>query len=159
MTSKALFMRVAESMVIFWPIDHVGCFRACSGVTASISSNGLVRKGPPEPVIIRRLIGLSSPRRHCQMALGSLSTGSTAPPYSASNSLIISPAITIGSLLESATSLPCFRALSVGIRPTLPMVAIITVSTSSRHTMSSMGVRDTPSGHCAGGFRHQACWG
>ena len=79
-TSNALFISVAESIVIFLPIVQVGCCRARSGVTDSISSSGVVRKGPPEAVISNLRISLSSPRRHCQMALGSLSTGRTSPP-------------------------------------------------------------------------------
>src|SRR5258705_364028 len=38
MISSPLFMSVAESMVIFGPISHVGCRSACSGSAASISS-------------------------------------------------------------------------------------------------------------------------
>ena len=79
-TSNALFISVAESIVIFLPIFQVGCWSARSGVTASISSKGVVRKGPPEAVINNLRISLSSPRKHCQMALGSLSTGRTSPP-------------------------------------------------------------------------------
>ena len=36
-TSSPLFISVAESIVIFAPIDHVGCASACSGVTPSSS--------------------------------------------------------------------------------------------------------------------------
>ena len=53
-------------------------------VTEAKSSRAVSRNGPPEAVIINRLISLFSPCRHCQMALGSLSTGSTVPPYSCS---------------------------------------------------------------------------
>ena len=34
MTSRPLFISVAESMVIFRPIRHVGCCRASAAVTA-----------------------------------------------------------------------------------------------------------------------------
>ena len=31
--SKILFIKVAESIVIFFPIFHLGCFKACFGLT------------------------------------------------------------------------------------------------------------------------------
>ena len=43
-------MRVAESMVIFRPIDQVGCASAIAGVTVARSISGLPWKGPPEQV-------------------------------------------------------------------------------------------------------------
>ena len=43
-------MSVAESMVIFGPMDQLGCASACSGVTAASSAAVRPRKGPPEPV-------------------------------------------------------------------------------------------------------------
>ena len=42
-------MSVAESMVIFWPIFHVGCFKAASGVTrpsSSVKDRGTDRPTP-----------------------------------------------------------------------------------------------------------------
>ncbi len=51
-TSNPLFIRVAESMVMRFPIFHVGCFRASAGVTQSMASLGVVRNGPPEAVRI-----------------------------------------------------------------------------------------------------------
>ena len=42
MTSRPLFISVAESTEIFGPIDHFGCAIACAGVT-SASSRGCGR--------------------------------------------------------------------------------------------------------------------
>ena len=50
MSSSPLFASVAESTVIFGPIDHVGCARASSTVTDSRSASDRFRKGPPEAV-------------------------------------------------------------------------------------------------------------
>ncbi len=47
-------MSVAESIVIFAPIDQFGCLSARSGVTPGSSAAGTVRSGPPEAVRIRR---------------------------------------------------------------------------------------------------------
>ena len=51
-TSKPLFISVAESMVIRFPIFQVGWFSACSGVTSASASFGVFRKGPPDAVRI-----------------------------------------------------------------------------------------------------------
>ena len=78
MTSRPLFMSVAESMVILDPMCHVGCARARSGVTSASSSRERPKKGPPEQVSHRRLTSsLLSPTRHWKMALCSESTGSS----------------------------------------------------------------------------------
>ncbi len=53
-TSSPLFMSVAESIVIFPPIDQVGCASACSTVTSASSALVRPRNGPPEAVISRR---------------------------------------------------------------------------------------------------------
>ncbi len=52
--SSPLLNMVAESMVIFFPIDQVGCFKAFATDTFFISSALLFRKGPPEAVRITR---------------------------------------------------------------------------------------------------------
>ena len=54
MTSSALLARVAESIVIFAPIFHVGWRSASSGPTRSSSPRSSPRKGPPEAVSTRR---------------------------------------------------------------------------------------------------------
>mgnify|MGYP001308873018 CR=1 FL=1 len=82
------------------------------------SSFGFVRKGPPEPVrIIRFICCLLSPVRHCQIALCSLSIGKRSQECLNSNSFIISPAMTIDSLFDSATSTPFLIAINVGNIP------------------------------------------
>lgn len=45
-----LFIKVAESTVIFCPICQVGWFRAWAGFTFESSSMGVSLKGPPEAV-------------------------------------------------------------------------------------------------------------
>ena len=49
-TSRPLFIMVAESMEILAPIVQTGCLSAFSGVAARISSMLAVRNGPPEAV-------------------------------------------------------------------------------------------------------------
>src|SRR3989304_1116950 len=62
--SRPLFMRVAQSTVIFLPMDHLGCLNASSGVTASSLSVGRLRNGPPEAVsIILNTSSLLGPER------------------------------------------------------------------------------------------------
>ena len=51
-TSRPLFMSVAESIVIFAPIVQVGCRSASAGVTARSSSAARPRNGPPDAVRI-----------------------------------------------------------------------------------------------------------
>ena len=52
MTSRPLLTIVAESIVIFAPIDQFGCCKACSTVTPSNSSRVRSRKEPPDAVIV-----------------------------------------------------------------------------------------------------------
>ena len=89
-----------------------------------------------------------SPFKHCQMALGSLSNGSTAPPPCCARCKISPPAITKGSLLAMATVLPCANAASVGARPMAPTSPLITRSASgmvaSSHSPSSPQTTSTP---------------
>ena len=76
MTSRALFIRVAESIVIFGPICQVGCFRASSGVTSASSRADRPRNGPPEEVRITRRTSLRRPAWSAwKIAECSLSTG------------------------------------------------------------------------------------
>ena len=55
MTSRPLFIIVAESTVILAPMDQLGWRRASSRVTAESSSRVLPKKGPPEAVRISLL--------------------------------------------------------------------------------------------------------
>ena len=54
MISRALFIIVAESMVILGPIDHVGCSRASATVTCCSSPGDMCLNGPPLAVRISR---------------------------------------------------------------------------------------------------------
>src|SRR5687768_17939735 len=47
-TSRPLFIMVAESTEILRPITQFGCAHAWSGVTAPSLSIGVARNGPPE---------------------------------------------------------------------------------------------------------------
>ena len=52
MTSRPLFMSVAESMVIFPPIAQVGCASASSTVTDCSAARERPRNGPPDAVMV-----------------------------------------------------------------------------------------------------------
>src|SRR5580765_298661 len=148
MTSRPLLARVAESIVIFAPIDHVGWRRASSGVTAA-RSLGPSRKGPPEAVRMSAATLVSdSPTRHCQIAECSESIGrsqasglpngspgrSAATPAASSRASGMTrwPPATSVSLLAVATTLPAPRAAMTGPRLTTPPVPTTTRSTSAR---------------------------
>src|SRR5579864_7653529 len=108
MTSKPLFMRVAESMVILGPMRQVGCFKACFKVILEKCFLFRFRKGPPEAV--RRILWISEalddPARHWKTAQCSLSTGNILEPDFLAALVTTSPAITMVSLLAKAMSLP-----------------------------------------------------
>ena len=53
--SSALLNMLAESMVIFAPIDQFGCLAACARVAFCICSRVQVRNGPPDAVSSRRM--------------------------------------------------------------------------------------------------------
>ena len=53
-TSRPLFISVAESIVIFGPICHVGCFSASAAVTFASAASDRPRNGPPDAVRISR---------------------------------------------------------------------------------------------------------
>ena len=79
MTSKPLFIMVAESIVILAPMSQVGWRSASALVTCSSCSMVKLRKGPPEAVSSIFSMGFwSSPTRLWKMAECSLSTGSMA---------------------------------------------------------------------------------
>ena len=136
MTSNALFMRVAESTVIFRPISHVGCLSACSGVTDDSRSREVSLNAPPDAVIISLDTVARSPLIHCQIALGSLSRGMRSTPSEFASEVTISPAITMVSLLARAICLRAEIAARVGAMATCPVVAVTTTSTSSWQTSS-----------------------
>ena len=126
-TSRPLFIMVAESTEILRPMTQFGCAQACAGVTASSESSGASRNGPPEAVrTIRRTARTSE--RHWNTALCSLSTGSNVAPASRAARMRSGPAITSASLFASSTRLPARAAASVEARPAAPTIAAITTS-------------------------------
>ena len=136
-TSKPLFMSVAESMVIFAPMSHVGCFRASAAVTVCNCSCVNLRKGPPEQVSRIFSISLSpSPTRLWKMAECSLSTGRMGTWYSSASWQMSSPATTSVSLLARHIFFRARMAWMVGSRPEKPTMAVSTMSMGPASTMS-----------------------
>ena len=122
-------MRVAESIVIFAPMRHVGCRSACSTVTPSSAGRDHPRKGPPDAVSTRRRTSRgAAPARHWKSALCSESTGKRRTPCSRAARVIRAPAITSVSLLASAMVRPARIAASVGTSPAAPTSAETTMS-------------------------------
>ena len=110
-TSRPLFIMVAESMVILGPMFQVGWASASSRVIREKVSRGRFLKGPPEAV--RRSLFTSSlprPSRHWCRAQCSESMGRRRAPLSRARASMSSPAMTRVSLLARATSLPASRA-------------------------------------------------
>ena len=132
MISSPLFIRVAESMVIFAPMVQLGCFRASAAVTCSSSSKLRPKNGPPEQVSSSRRTSPRSrqPCKHWKMALCSESTGTISAPVSRAADITSSPAHTSVSLLARAMRFFSMMAASVGASPTLPITAVTTVSAS-----------------------------
>src|SRR5215813_4050495 len=132
-TSRPLFIIVAESIVIFAPIRQVGWFSAWAVVAFSISSFDELRNGPPDAVRINRFTSRRfSPRKHWCNALCSLSTGNNSAPDFSAARVISSPAMTSVSLFANATRLPSSSARCVGSNPSAPTTAPITISTRSQ---------------------------
>ena len=133
--SNPLFIIVAESIVIFAPIVHCGCFSASFFVAAAILSLSHVRKGPPDAVRWMREIGLPvAPRRHWNMAECSESTGRIGELYFLAKSMTTDPPATRVSLFARAIILPAFIAEIVGLSPLNPTSAVRTMSMSSAST-------------------------
>ena len=130
-------MSVAESTVIFAPIDQLGCRSASAAVIPSSSLAVLPRNGPPDAV---RMIFLSAARSlpcsDWKIALCSLSTGSRSTPFSSAASITSRPPATSVSLLASATVFLAAMAASVGRRPTIPTTALHTTSTPGSEAAS-----------------------
>ena len=153
-TSRPLFASVAESIVIFAPIDQVGWRRACCGVTADRSA-GPSRNGPPEAVRIerrdprhrladealpdRRVLGIDRAEpgeRAGEAGRRDRSRARSAARARASGMTRWPPATSV-SLLAVATTLPAASAARTGRRLTMPPVATTTRSTSSRVAISA----------------------
>ena len=137
-TSKPLFMRVAESMVIFAPMSHVGCLSASSAVTCAICSAVNVLKGPPEHVSrIFSMLLSPSPTMLWNIAECSLSTGSIGTRFSRAKRHISSPATTRVSLLARHIFFLALMAWIVGDSPANPTMAVSTMSMDEDSTTSS----------------------
>ena len=122
-------MSVAESIVIFSPMLHVGWASASAAVTSVSSSRRRPRNGPPEAVITMPVTAPGgAPSRHCASAECSLSTGRSRFPLAAAAASTSSPPATRLSLLASATSAPAAKAASVARRPAAPTIAFRTRS-------------------------------
>src|SRR3972149_2254977 len=130
-TSNPLFIRVAESIVTFFPIDHVGCFSARRGVTVLSFLSGSLRKGPPDAVSIILFTSESlCPARDWKIAECSLSTGRIFRFLLLTSAIISAPPETRASLFASATVFPAFTAAYVGRHPAKPAIADTVISTS-----------------------------
>ena len=136
-TSNPLFIIVAESIVIFAPMSHVGWRKASALVTLANCTSGSRRNGPPLAVSNIRSMELSpSPTMLWNMAECSLSTGSMGARLAMANSLISSPATTSVSLLAKHIFLCALMACIVGSKPAKPTIAVSTMSMGSASTMS-----------------------
>ena len=135
MTSRALFIMVAESTEILRPITQFGCAQASSGVTCRRLAGARVRNGPPDAVrmIFSTRCGqvAESSGKDWKMAECSLSIGSSCAPPACTACMNTSPPTTSASLLASNRRLPALAAAMHGANPAAPTMAAMTVSTSS----------------------------
>ncbi len=144
MTSSPLFISVALSIVTFGPMLHDGCFSACSGVTP-LRSAGPSRNGPPDAVrITSATSAMSSPVRHWNTPVCSESMGTTRPPPTAAASHIRCAAVTIASLVASATACPASSAARVGASPIRPLMAFTTTPVGRLATSAGSAITRTP---------------
>ena len=133
MISSPLFIIVAESIVIFAPIDQFGCFSAFSFFTFFSFSAGVFLKGPPEAVSSIFFISPCFPDiRLWNIAECSESTGMSSQRFSRTASVNRCPAQTRVSLFARAILRPPSSiAAIVGRSPEIPTIAETTVSVSS----------------------------
>ena len=130
MTSKPLFMRVAESIVILAPMFHVGWARASSLVTWASCSFVKWRNGPP--LHVRSILSILLPgSMHWNMAECSESTGRMGTWCSLARRVMRSPATTSVSLLAKAMAFFALMAAMVGSSPAKPTMEASTMSTLS----------------------------
>ena len=131
-TSRPLFMSVAESIVILAPMSQVGCARASSGRARARRSAGQSRNGPPEAVSMRRrpspcprrrgtarapsARSRSGAARPAAMAIGTVGSvrGRPRPRVHRASGMTRWPPATSVSLLAVATTLPASSAASTG---------------------------------------------
>src|SRR4051794_17547575 len=138
MSSRPLFISVAESMVILPPIAHVGCLSASSTVTSSRSPRPRPRNGPPLAVRISlSTVPGRSPASSWYSAECSESTGIRAAPVASASAVTSSPPTTRDSLLASARSMPSPSVATVGPSPAEPTSALSTSSAPDSTTSST----------------------
>ena len=137
-TSRPLFISVAESMVILRPIRQVGWLSASSGVTAASRSRGQVaersaRRGEDQaPHLAGRAPGAGTGGWRCARCRPAARRRRARAPRPSRGS----PAMTSTSLLASAMRLPAAMAASTASSASVPDEAHSTMSTSSRDTSS-----------------------
>ena len=128
--SSALFIIVAESIVIFGPMSQVGCSSACSTVTRANWSGGIVAKWAAAGrehnafhflALARRA---SIETRRCVRCRPAEFRRRCGRP----SCITSGPAMTSVSLFASATRLPASSAAQVLCRPAAPTIAATTVS-------------------------------
>ncbi len=146
MTSRALFIIEALSMVTFGPIDQVGWFKASRTLAPWTRSRDQVRKGPPLAVMTSRRTSarVRPERRHWAMALCSLSTGRRRTPRRRTAAITIAPAATSVSLLAKAMSQPRSMAASVAGMPAAPTIAPMTMSPGRQQRSTSSRAESLP---------------
>ncbi len=150
-TSRPLFINVAESMVIFRPIDQLGCFRHSAKVTWRSSVSFRPRNGPPEAVSNRRLTEAGdSPVKHWAIALCSLSTGITLTFFAAARFITKSPAATNVSLFAMANVFPASMQAIEGFRPANPTNELTTTSAVGQAAASRIASSPTANFNPAG---------
>mmetsp|Transcript_35696 Transcript_35696/g.90036 ORF Transcript_35696/g.90036 Transcript_35696/m.90036 type:complete len:339 (+) Transcript_35696:777-1793(+) len=131
MTSSPLFISVALSTVIFFPMDQLGCLIASSTRTSFSVSTGRSRNAPPLAVrMIRRRPSSGRPWMHWNSALCSLSAGRILTPYSSASGSTYGPPAMSVSLLARQMSLPCLMAATVGCSPAQPTMPVTTACAS-----------------------------
>src|SRR4051794_18152519 len=150
MSSRPLFISVAESIVIFPPMAQVGWLSASCTVTPSRSAADRPRNGPPEAVITRRSTVPARPSLSMSWCSAecSESTGITRAPVASASCMTSSPPTTSDSLLASARSIPSPSVATVGPRPALPTSPLRTRSASdstTRRTRPSAPANTSPS--------------
>ena len=132
-TSSPLFMRVAESIVILRPMDQLGWQRAASGVTASSSLLGLLKKGPPggrkeHPFESFPVVSLQGLKNSAVFAVH----GENFDILAGCSVYYDLPAATRVSLFASAIFFPASIAERVGKRPAAPTIADTSISASGK---------------------------
>src|SRR3954468_14625479 len=142
MSSRPLFISVAESIVILPPMAHVGWRSASSTVTPASSARVRPRNGPPLAVRTSlSTVPARSPSSSWWIAECSESTGTIRAPVASASWVTRSPPTTSDSLLASARSMPSPSVATVGPRPAEPTSAL-----STRSAPDSMTSRTSPSG-------------